>query len=818
MASETLQPTGLSSSAKWTGAVTNIDEGTLSHDSDATTISVSGVNQPVGLTDAATIDFADPTITGVTEFTVNTVFKSSNTYGTCSDPIILVIEALINGVTQKFTYTQSDGSTATTTKVGTAAKKGYYFRLSLTYKKSDNGGGVWSAAEINSLQVRLTSYEARTLRPVAAGCISGVEDLFITAVDVAVNNGTTGQPPAITEAVQFSDSFRVDGSGVSNPGLSISEEVSFSDAWAVGGDGAGGSGGGDVGDDGTGNPIDTGRTDMTCRSCGTFARVTEALIVYADGFGVPVSWDGISNSVTDLSSAKVLQFVAASRGRLALYGEEPYNSGTVTTIAGNKVITTSASWAASLVGKTLSINGVTFGESELCSSVIKSINGTAVTLTTVPNHSVSGGQFIVYGGSGGSVVQLSNENDHATFDASAIPVGQSDGDISTGLFALDDFLVCTKRGRTYRVDWADDFSDVNPEQVLVTELADAKGCVGPHAGVVREGQLYLMDFCPPYFWATRGARGFWIDLGLPVTPLISPGGDYELDFTKSFCWPSWWSPIPDSICWACTLLGEPYPRVVFEYFKPQTEGGEEPGRWSVRVYHHYVMSAENSVGSDGVCRAWLTLADRQDPNTVWIVTDDGKYGDMATHSASGTVTRRVSPKVLDLGHHVAMERGAVLEIDGEEAVILSTSTDEVTLDADFSFSDDEIVGKTWRGGWRAPVTFRTIHLFPEPGMFHSAVEQVHCAFAHNDGILELSVFSDEDDAFSPTVAHGEYTPTADVRFTGTGRLVSLSPNISGYNTQVELRMQTPDGTDMVYTVDIVCGKPVDGPHPFSEDV
>lgn len=551
---------------------------------------------------------------------------------------------------------------------------------------------------------------------------------------------------------------------------------------------------------------------MFCRSCGAFARVSESVLVYADGQDVPQEWDGTSQSVVPLSNAKKLAFPGTVRDRLFLFGDEPYTTGTVDTVGGvvqiNKV---DGNWPNSVLGKAISIDGVSFGSDGACQSVIKNINGKEATLSDPPNSHANNRTFIVHGGTDPSVLQWSDVGDHTTFSDAAIPVGQADGDIPSGLFVIADFVVMAKRGRLYRFD----FDERPSADGIITEISSTRGLLSNKCAVVVDGLAYCMDQFPgSYFYITAGSRLFTFNIGKDIADAIE-GTDYTLDWSKAVCWFAWFSPDSYSVCWAVTRDGEPYPDIVIEYFRPNVEGGDEPGRWNVREYDHYLLAAtEAVVCHDGVSRPVIVCADKENSARLFLTMDGGKYGDMALKAEMGSVVRKVTENVYELGEHTEFERGQIVEVGSQALSVDSddTETGQTTFTADF---EGDVVGSSWLSGWRKMARFRTTDIRPVRPEQRVCVSQVHLDFekASGLGFCEISVHPDGNMQFEPLYAGGSKGDYLQARFRDNElgeRVISISPGSEGYGVQVEIGLKTPDGTDYVHSMSVLALKQTEG--------
>lgn len=765
---------------------TQIDEGVARHDSSLSEVAVDPVNDLPGpfprLLSTLTIEFENPTIGATyTDVAFRVVFAySASGYSMQNVPrgIEVVVELLTGSTLIKSCALRLAPGVgglevppffvgSPTCWNGAQLQSGY-----LLYEKSASGSWNQAQADDFKLHISLVAFQPDT-------------DIRVTAADLVVTNGTNALTPSSSEVISLTETGTVPEGTSTTSG---SEKLELTDSATV--------------DQVPPDPIDperpppqlelvTGRSDITCRAhCGSFARVREELTAFADGIGNLLLWDGVADTAESVSTAPKLPFVVSLRDRLFLFGDLALTTGTVDTVAGIKSITrTDASWGASVAGKPIAISGAKFGTA--CQTLIELVAGTVATLREPPDISGSGLGYAVFGDAGSSRVQWSAANDPRDWTASALSVGPLDGDIPTGAFTMGDFLVMGKRSKMYRLDWENDPA-TDP---ILTQLFDNRGLVAHGAVVVLEGTAYIMDQQPSYFYVSRGGRFQPFDIGNPVRRLIDPGGSYELDWGKSGCWFAWWNPQEEAVCWAATLKGESYPRVVFTYHRPQIEGSDEPGRWTVRTYSHYILAAANGQGADGVMRAYLAVADPDKTDRVYLVSDDGTYGDMALGAYSGTVSKQTDNKKYDLGSHTKLRKGSLVEIDGESHSVDSDDGTIVTLNANFSKNVD---GKTWRAGWRAEVTFRTIYLNPSPTWGRVRLEQVYSNWERvNSGArLRLSVLSDGHTGMDTILGGGGSDDYGFPR--QSDRVVSLGVGVEGYSVQAEIKLLSPDGLDRVH--------------------
>ena len=780
----------------WRGAAADIDEGVATHDSDGTYIddkgpdctSLPGTNTSLN----GTVSFPapnNPVGTKIRYLTVKVAYRT--TKNTTS----------ANGLAMSLFWTDSvaannAGPSAFCLSKSYQAKSGPVGTVQPNGVGSDTVSGIsvqiqgeigtpGSCAEENrGCQIRITAMEIEVFYESPGGGDGG-------------GGGGSGIGPiSATDQLTFTESLAVVSGTGSTSSISATESLTFSETASF------------VSSQGN---IATGRTDIACRACGTFVPVREDLILYADGHAQPVTWDGVSATTTSLAQPKKLQFPVSSRNRVFLYGDEPYDTGTVTTVAGStQLILNTGNWPAGVLGKPIAIEGVNFVRSDgtlNCQAVITVINNTLATVSDAPDTSFAAANFIVFGATAGAELQWSADGDHVTWTDPVIPVNQFDGDLPTGAFALADWVIVCKRRWTGRFDWAIDPRLPPNGDGLLSTIAEERGLVSNKSVVVLEGTAYLMDQQPNYFWFTRGGALFPFDIGLPIKNALEAGGEYEIDWTKSACWFAWHSPKPNSVCFAATLKGESYPRVVFEYMRPNIDGllgpDAQAAYWVVRIYHHYIRGAVNAVDSAGVIRAFIACADRDSPTSIWVTEDDNEFGDMATGFASGTVVSQTDSKTLVVGKHTALHKGSLIEIDRSQTRTISTDNgNTITVSADIT---GNVALKKWRAGFRPKARFRTVYIEPQPNWARARMEAAYCHWekSNADAELKLIVRSDANADWAKELgASADSTGT----FQATERVTGLAPGVSGYAIDVELDLVSPDGKDPVRSLEMLVRK------------
>lgn len=636
--------------------------------------------------------------------------------------------------------------------------------------------------------------------------VDSLSDLFgrlacISAVALEVESGGGGgggggggsASVSGSDSITFGESATVSGSG-SSSSVSASDSITFAET-ASDPSRTGGGGGGDIA---------TGRTDIACRACGAIVQIREDLILYADGLGAPVTWNGVSGTSTTLAGGvKNLAFPVAVRDRVWLFGDEPYMTGTVSTTAGVATITTSTTWPSSTLGKPVAIEGTDFDSPATCYTVVKQVNGNQVTLAKAPIATVASADFIVFGGTALATLQWSAENNHASYPDAVLPVGRLDGDLPTGAAGLAGSIVMFKRQHAYRFDYGFDPNEINDRSLTV--LSETRGLVANKSCVVIEGTAYCMDqfgdggYGEAGFWVTRGGALFPLAIGRPVAPFTAAGADYELDWGKSSCWFGWYSPASNSICWAATRNGKDFPDIAFEYFRPNVEGSDEPGRWSVREYDHYLMGAVTCVGGDGVLRPYLVVADKDNPIDLYLCADANTKGDMALTAQYGTVVSKTSSTVLKLNKHTKMQVGTIIEINGQKRTVTVDDTVNVTVSKAWTV---EVAGKSWIAGFRPRVTFKTIAISTDPGYSIVHLDQIHALFdkQHSEASLTVSLVADGKSADWKPMDCG--AATAAGKFRTDELLVNINPGIQGYNIEATFVLLSPEGEDFVYQIEL----------------
>lgn len=771
--------------AAWDGTFADIDEGVNLHDSDMTTMSATPpLSGDANASDLYRIEFEVSTLPA-TKAKVRVVHRHNPT--TEFDFLVLYAALYIGDTFVAAVRWYTGGGYTPFGDVDARSEVPLSTSFTEHWFETNNSGNGFTAAQVSDLNVNVQVW---------GDPLGGGIQHLITAVEVVLDDssGSGGADNAstvtVSDEVQAEDNWWVSGSGSTSSPPTVTDEVQVEDAWTVAlGPTGGGSG-----------QVETGRTDIACRGCGTFFQITENLIFYTDGLGKPQTWDGAAATATDVTGAKELPYGAALRGRVFLFGAEPYRTGTVQTTAGITQIIASATWPATVLGKGIAIEGVTFGADARCNTHITVINGTLATLAQAPNQSFAAQAFTVFGGTAGSMVQWCEENDHQTWTAAIEEVGRLDGDIETGCLALGQVLLMFKRQHTYRLDY-----DQDPDTAVdgvITPISETRGLVANKSAVVLDGVAYLMDQSPEgYFWATRGAAGFPLNLGRRARAKIEKDGEFEIDFNKSSCWFAWYSPEADSICWACTRKGQPYPDIAIEYFRPNIEGGEEPGRWWIREYHHYILMAVNAVDADGVLRAFIQCADRDDTATTWTGADSNTYGDLAKIAQTGTVAAHtVGTKIYDLGAHTKIQKGSLLEINGQtRTVTLDDDAVNVTVSKEFTV---ETVGQKWRSGYRPRCRWRSISISPDPpwGMVHLDQVWVDAERPNADSEVKVTVRS-EKTTQQEVILGGASSESGTVR--SEERVTKIAFGTRGYNVDVEVELLSPDGKDVIHSMDII---------------
>jgi hypothetical protein len=536
--------------------------------------------------------------------------------------------------------------------------------------------------------------------------------------------------------------------------------------------------------------VGAGVSDIQCfGTCGTFARPTENDLIFADGITYPQLWNGVSGATTELTTAKILPFVVVSANRVFLYGSEPYNTGRVATTAGVATVThDTTDWPATVVGKPISVDGVTWGGK--CSATIVSVAGKVATVTAAASATVSSAVYVVFRGTSGDILQWTDAGSPSSFRTATFAVGQTDGDISTGAFAIGTSVYCAKRSILYRFDWFPDPED-EPNLAVVTDL---HGMVGAKSVAVVEGTAYVMDQNKPYLYATRGGQLFSFEIGGPIANALQPGGVAELDWDAGSCWFAWHSPIPDSICWAATLKGEPLPRVVIEYFRPAIEGSGEAGVLALRVYNHYLLDAVNTIFPDGTRKVALLVADPNDTTKTWLAHDEGLFGDMAAVAQSGTVTQ-IDNGNLVVGAHTPLQAGDLVEVSTGR--IFSVSGDDGNTITLVNKATADVAGLTWRAGWRPTVRWRSIWLSPEPIWALTDVQELALAFTRvsAEALLKVRTYNEDGPGLWDTVlGGGREDGSADI----TEATARVAPGTRGYQVGIEIQLESPQGQDMVH--------------------
>lgn len=771
----TIRPDGLvtAGNAGWTGAYTDVDDSVDSHDGDLTYVE-RPINVGVG---GPTFSLENPGGTApYTKAKLRAVLRYVATGGVPPSEAGVDVRDSSGNLVFFFTADPPTSSYA-------------------LYEATKTGS--FTQAEVNGWRVELRGGGKYTS-----------EAVRFTAIELVLTDSGSGAGNASlswSDTVQFSDAWTVAGDGASTSNA-WSDTVTFADTWALTSSGGGGSG------DGTGG-IATGRTDIACRTCGTIVQVTESLVFYADGNGTPVTWDGVSASATTVTGAPTLPYPVAMRNRVFLFGEQNYLTGTVQTTSGITTVQFSTAPPSTALGKAIAIDGVAFGTNLACQTTITSLNGVLATLAQSPNQNFPTAEFIVFGGSGGAQLRWSADGNHTTWTDAGVSIGPLDGDLATGAFALGGFLILAKRSKTYRFDY--DFDPNDDTQRAWPVMSDSRGLVANRSAVVIEGTAYLMDAQPNYFWVTRGGANFPFDIGRGIRNVLDPGGEYEPDWGKSSCWFGWYSPIPKSVCWAFTKLGENYPRFAAEYMTPNIEGGDEPGRWSIREYHHYIRGAINAVGADGVNRPWLICADRDDPDSMFLAADSNVYGDMAKASSTGTVTKQTSNTVIQLPVHTAFQVGSLIEINGQTRTVSADDKVNVTVSLGWTVT---VEGKKYRAGYRPRASFKTIDVSPEPGYGLVTIAQVACIYhaVHADSELKVRVLADGR-THDPDPLSGALSDASD--FPKTDRLSTVLSGIDGYECSIQITLLSPGGSesDSVLSCDIVRLKETESPYGEPSD-
>lgn len=773
MPETTVLPDAVTLGVHATGAYTDIDEGVASHNGNIDYIQLTSVGSSV------VIDFASPS--GTPPYT-RICFRAVVSNSSGVQYVTVTATLLIDGAAvNEATIDMLSGTGFGIISVCTAVS---------SYTQAQANGA--------SLRIRISSAKEGGVTDLEDPSIAAAASARVTAADMTVEwADATGL--SFAEGVIFGDVWTVAGAGAANS-PTWSDTVQFADTWAVTRTAGGGSG--DIVPGPSDNPA--ARTNLACRSCGSMTQVTESLIFYADGFASPVTWDGASASATTVSGAKLLPYVVAHRDRVWLFGEEPYVTGTVKTVAGVTQIEFSTAPPAGVLGKNIAISDVKFGPDSHCQSTIINVNGVLATLSTAPNFNYDAAKFIIFSGTAGSTLQWSDANDHTSWTDAVLPVGRLDGDIPTGIASVSGFVMLFKRSKTYRFDYGTDPNDTNDRALVVS--SETRGLVAHRCCVVIEGTAYCMDQFgsgdgQAGWWITRGGALFPIEIGGDVSPVTASGETYQLDWSKSSCWFGVYEPQTNSVWWFCTKQGDNLPKVAFIYNRPQVEGGDESGRWMLAEFEHPCIAGVTAVGHDGVMRAYIVCADPNNEETLYLTALANAYGDMATSSQTGTVAKQVSGTVLDLGKHVTFHAGMLVEINGVKRTVKSDTGIQVTFST--TWGTTEVVDKTWRAGWKPKATFKTIYISPEPSYTTTTVSQCHALFIRGNTDAELRIGFESDGGVNWLPVLGG-AADATGRFANYERLVSMNVGISGYEISMILELLSPGGADdMVHAVDIL---------------
>lgn len=795
MPTVTIQPNAVALSVfDWTGTFTDVDEGVSTHDTDLTYISRSVSSSE--LDDGCELQFENSTAaTLFSTARVRVMYRYVYPILSPENPVIDVDLRIGTTSVAKVSFsTRADPARhADVDDYDIVRTSNNYTEL---WFETDNNGNGFTQAEVASLVVRLQG--SSNISP---------NEHRVTAVEIVLeysegggSGGTT--PVSFSDGFTIGDSWNVSGTDAINQ-ASWSEGFVFSESWTI--SRSEGSGGDDIVPGADNNP--PARTDTACRSCGTFAQVTESLIFYADGFAVPVVWNGVSTNATAISGAKLLPYVVAHRDRVWLYGDEPYVTGTVQTTAGITTIQFSTAPPAGILSKSISISGVTFGTNEQCSAIVTSVNGVQATLSLAPNQSLGTANFIVFSGTAGATLQWSDENNHASWTDTEMAVGRLDGDIPTGIASVSGFLLLFKRTKTWRFDYGIDPSDINDRALVVS--SETRGLVAHRCCVVVEGTAYCLDQfgSGAAWWITRGGALFPIEIGGDISDVTAQGEEYELDWSKSSCWFGVYEPNTNSIWWFCTRMGDNYPKVAFVYNRPSVEGGDEPGRWMIHEFDHPCIMGVTAVGRDGVMRAFVACADPDNEDSLYLAALSGSYGDMATSSQSGTVRRKISNTVLDLGLHTELHAGSLVEINGEKRTVESDDTVQVTFTSSWDLTVVE--NKPWKAGWKPIATFKSIFISPDPAFAKVTVSQVAIltTFSNDDCVARLGIESDGNTQWFPVLAGAQNNTAA---FPNDTVMAFLNPGVSGYRISIQLTLESPGGDqDYINSVDVLRHKRTD---------